>query len=190
MMPDRSDVFDADQVLYDTRRRVVRLGRVAIGAGILTVGLVALWLNLALPLPSLGCLLALLWLGETTYSTRRLRKLRRVVWCLKLSSDAVEGYDYARRHLQLAWKHVQRVELTDAGLRVVGDPHPLIEIPDAFVHYSALSHRVVHYAERQGVPIWIDGQPYEEIDVYALFPSLAEGPSSDAPNRPHGSAAA
>ena len=73
------------------------------------------------------------------------------------------------------------VDLTRDGLLIVGPALFAFEIPHLFPDFAPLSHSVVYYAELNGVPVFIDGQPWQDLDVYQLFPFLADDPSTDAP---------
>ena len=133
-----------------------------------------------LPLPLVGGVLVVMWLGTVRWMANRMRRLRRLVWCIKLSEERIVGYDYTRRKAIMDWSRVQRVELTGEGLLLVGPELFAFEIPHLFPDFSVLSHRVVHYAEMNGVPVFIDGQPWQQLDVHQLFPFLAEDSSTDA----------
>jgi hypothetical protein len=102
--------------------------------------------------------------------------LRSVVWCVKLSARGLVGYDYGRRRVALAWPAVERVELDAEGLVVVGrdgggEPRRL-RVPHLFPDYARLSHRVVEYAEAFGRPVYVDGRPWQLLDVHEVYPFL------------------
>ncbi len=175
------EVFDNEAVQLHARRQATRLTAVAAAAVLLTLCVAALGFERTLPLPAVGGLLAGTWLGAVWWIASRMRRLRRLVWCIKLSEERVVGYDYTRRKAVLEWSQVHRVALTGDGLLLVGRELCSFEIPHLFPDFAALSHRVVHYAELNGVPVFIDGQPWQDVDVYRLFPFLAEDPSADAP---------
>lgn len=192
----RYEVFDADEVQFNTRQKVTRLSGVVAAAVVLTVLTVGMSQSDAVPLPVVGAAVFGIWLTAVWWISRRLRRLRRVVWCVKLSDSHVMGYDYARRTVSLEWRHVQRVEITDADLRIVGSSACSIHIPSIFPAFAALSHQAVEHAEQHGVPVHLHGQPYEDLDVYVLFPTLAEDlavprdPSPGSPGAARGSAEA
>lgn len=174
-MPSYSyEVFDADEVQFNTRQKVTRLSGVVVAAVALTVLTVGMAQSDAVPLPAVGVAVFSIWLAAVWWISRRLRRLRRVVWCVKLSDGHVVGYDYARRTVSLEWQQVQRVEITDADLRIVGSQACAIYIPSIFPAFAALSHQAVAHAEQHGVPVYLHGRPYEDLDVYALFPFLAD----------------
>ena len=175
------EVFDNEKVQQHARKQAAHLTAFAAAAVLVTLFGVALGAEGLLPMPAVGGLLMLTWLGTVHWMARRMRKLRRVVWCIKLSEERIVGYDYTRRKAVMDWSRVQRVELTDDGLLLVGPELFVFEIPHLFPDFAELSHRVVHYAEMNGVPVFIDGQPWPDLDVYQLFPFLTDDLSSDAP---------
>lgn len=172
------EVFDNEQVQFETRKRVARL------AGALTV-LVAATLGLAPVLAHVlsSALLAIglaggLLLGTLVWSSRAFMRLRSVMWCVKLSVHRVVGYDYARRKAVLPWTEVERIELDDEGLLIIGAPREarpgrMLRIPYLFPDFSRLSHRVVEYAEAHGLPVCVDGRPWQFLDVTTVYPFMA-----------------
>ena len=175
------EVFDNEEVQLHARKQATHLTAYAAAAALVTLIGVALGVEGVLPMTAVGGLLILTWLGTVHWMTRRMRRLRRVVWCLKLSEDRLVGYDYTRRKAIMDWHRVQRVDLTRNGLLIVGPELFAFEIPHLFPDFAELSHRVVYYAELNGVPVSIDGQPWQDLDVFQLFPFLADDPASDAP---------
>jgi len=171
------EVFDNEQVQFETRKRVARL------AGILTV-LVAAALGLVPVLAQVlsSTLLAIglaggLLLGTLVWSSRAFIRLRSVMWCVKLSVHRVVGYDYARRKAVLPWTEVERVELDNEGLLIVGAPREartgrMLRIPYLFPDFPRLSHRVVEYAEAHGLPVCIDGRPWQFLDIRTVYPFM------------------
>ena len=138
----------------------------------------------------MGLLIVAAWIGAVRWIASRLRRLRRVVWCVKLSDRLIVGYDYTRQKTALDWTKVERVELAGRGLTVFGPPPCSFEIPHLFPDFAELSHRVLFYAEFYDVPVFIDGQPLQELDVYALYPFLLEGSSPGSPGAASGPASA
>jgi hypothetical protein len=175
------EVFDNEAVQLHARKQAAHLTAVAAGAVLVSLFGIALGSEGYLPMPGLGWLLVLTWFLTVQWMARRMRKLRRLVWCIKLSEERLVGYDYTRRKAVMEWSRVQRVEVTGDGLLIVGPALFAFEIPHLFPDFAELSHRVVYYAELNGSPVFIDGQPWQELDVFQLFPFLAEDPSADAP---------
>ncbi len=176
-MADWYEVFDNEQVQFDTRRRVGRLAGVLVvgcGAVVGLAPLLALWL----PSPWLVAGLAGVALaGMFAWASRSFLRLRSVVWCVKLSVHRVVGYDYARRKTVLPWTEVERVEVDGAGLSLVaapkqGRPGCVLRVPHLFPDFARLSHRAVEYAEAHGLPICVHGRPWQLLDVATLYPFL------------------
>ena len=172
------EVFDNEQVQFDTRRRVARLGGALVVLTGAVVGLLpVLWHLLPSGLLAIGIGGGLL-LGVFAWASRAFLQLRSVVWCVKLSVHRIVGYDYARRKAVLSWTEVERVELDAAGLLIVeapaeGRPGRVLRIPFLFPDFAHLSHRVVEYAEAHGLPVCVDGRPWQLLDVSALYPFMA-----------------
>lgn len=183
-MPSGYEVFDADEVLFEARRRATWARRILGLALLPTAALLYFWFQPSGSLVIGGLMLAL-WLGVGGWAAWRLQQLHRVAWCLKLSAQGLEAYDYTRHRLRLPWARLQRVEVTDAGIRLVGSGGQRIRVPDRFPDFPALSHRLTRRAEAHGVPLWIDGRPYQDLDVYALFPSLMDDASYGAEGMGH-----
>lgn len=183
------EVFDDEQVQLRVRRRAAHqvMGLLAalsaFGCG--GVILAELWGSWLTALGFAG-LLALVAVVGTAAS---LARLRGIVWCVKLTSDHVVGYDYARRRVALDWDEVEMVDLAGRALRIVGrptGPHvPSLLVPDSFAAFAALSHRVIRHAEDHAVPVCVDGRPWQLLDVGALYPFLqpclapADAPSGE-----------
>lgn len=166
------EVFDNEDVQFSTRKQVGALGGLAAAAAAVTAtGLAAGHIGVV-PMPAALGALVLVWLGVIRYSTRRLERLRRVVWCVKISDRRVVGYDYARHRTTLDWLDVEHIVLTRESLLLAGPDRRAIEVPVLFQDYAALAHRIVHYAEFYEVPVLVGDQPWQSIDVYAHFPEL------------------
>ncbi len=178
-MSDWYEVFDNEQVQYDTRKRVARLVGVLVVSLGAVVGLIPLIL-LYLPSPLVGLgLIGLVAVGAFMWASRAFLRLRSVVWCVKLSVHRIVGYDYARRKSVLPWTEVERVELDAAGLLIAqapteGRPGRVLRIPHLFPDFARLSHRVVEYAEAHGLPVCVNGRPWQFLDLSTLYPFMAE----------------
>ncbi|MEL6445507.1 MAG: hypothetical protein AAF089_10800 [Bacteroidota bacterium] len=173
-MPDWYEVFDNEQALVQTRERV---GQLTIGTSLLAGAVVSF-----APLVVLHFDHGLVWAGLMAavlaaalgWAALDYLHQRCVVWCVKLSMQHVIGYDFARRTLELDWTNVARVELDAEGLLLVGEPSekPLptvLKIPHSYPAFATLSHRIVEYAEAHHVPVHVDGQPLETLDVDSIF---------------------
>lgn len=172
------EVFDNEQVQFETRKRVARLGGVLV---VLTVATLALAPVLAHMLDSALIAAGLaggLLLGLVVWASRMFVRLRSVMWCVKLSVHRVVGYDYARRKVVLPWTEVERVELDEDGLLIAGAPSEgrpgrMLRIPFLFPDFAQLSHRVVEYAEAHGLPVCVDGRPWQFLDLPTVYPFMA-----------------
>lgn len=178
-MSDWYEVFDNEQVQFDTRKRVARL----VGTLVVVLGAIAGAIPLILlhtPFPLLGLGLAGCGIvGVLVWASRAFLRLQSVVWCVKLSVHRVVGYDYARRKSVLSWTEVERIELDATGLVIAqrppeGRPGRVLRIPYLFPDFAPLSHRVVEYAEAHGLPVCVNGRPWQLLDVSTLYPFMAE----------------
>lgn len=172
------EVFDNDRVQLLTRKQATRLIRMLVAAfAVTTAGIIVGFNYKPYFLLIIVCVL-LTWFFAFWWITWRLRMLRRVVWCVKISDRRVEAYDYTRKKITLDWTKVQRVEITKDCLMLLGPSFCSFQIPHLFTDFPALSHRIIYCAELYEVPIFIDGLPWQSIDVYELYPFLAENTAS------------
>lgn len=185
-MSDWYEVYDNEEVQQNTRKRVGR-AILTVALGLLTAIVVIPLLLVQASMPAvavsgvfggLALLLALV--------SRRMMQLRRVVWCIKLSVHRVVGYDYARRKTVLTWPEIERVDVSLNGLEVVGRPADgrpatIIQVPTLFTDYPRLSHRLVEYAEAHGVPICVEGRPWQLLDLPTLYPFMQGQPVMEKP---------
>ena len=178
------EVFDNVEVQHVTRKRVAKLMATVVGLVAATLTLLALGHQQVMPLAAAGVLVVVVWTAAVWCISRRMRRLRRVVWCVKLSDREVVGYDYTRHKVRLDWIEVARVDVTHDGLVVYGPDPVVLEVPKLFPDFPALSHRVVGYADFYGVPVYLEGRPWDQLDVFALFPGLADVTSSPASRGP------
>lgn len=175
------EVYDNEQVQLITRKQVAGLTAAAAITVALTIAGLALGHTGTFPLPAVLGVLLLTWILAVRFAAGRLSRLRRVVWCVKISDDEIVGYDYARNKISLDWPTVEYVELTDTGLVVAGPARCCFEISHLFAAFSELSHRILHHTDRHHIPVLIDGQPWQNLDVFALYPFLQEGSSPENP---------
>ncbi|HYE96200.1 MAG TPA: hypothetical protein VD962_08320 [Rubricoccaceae bacterium] len=177
-MTDCYEVFDDEEVLSQTRLRAYQAllrGAAATGALVAVAALLAMRGALSPPAVVLSGLLVA---AVCVLVLREVTALRRVVWCVKLSVRRAVGYDYGRRRTALPWATLARVEVTREGLLLVGPDEGgrarAIHVSHRFPEYALLSHRVVEYAEAFNRPVYVDGQPWQLLDVHALYPFLRE----------------
>lgn len=171
------DVYDNVEIQLVTRRKAAALTAITVVA--LAGALLLAVVGFTGRLPFFPVLLVSMSAGGgfLWWFTRRLGRLRRIVWCVKLSREEIVGYDYARRRRALAWRKVERVEIGDSGLAIVGPQTLQLEIAHIFREFPQVSHRITRYADRYGIPIFINGKPWQHINVYELYPFLADDSS-------------
>ena len=180
--------FDAEKVQMRTRRRVTRLLLPFIGAFFLSMLILSTWHAGWIAAPLAGLVVAAVWGVTTAWIMRRRRRLRSVVWCIKISPGEVVGYDYARRQTEWAWDSIVRVELTEKKTILTNRSAQQMIIPGMFEDYTELSHLLVAEAERRGIKIFIHGRDIEDLDIYEIFPFLLDdkpGPSAPQSSAPH-----
>jgi hypothetical protein len=175
-MPDWYEVFDDERGLREAR---VRVGQRAVLFGLsgVVLGLTAFALpadggdRLALAAGAVAALSAA-WLVSG------LRSIRDLVWCVKLSVRRVIGYDLTQQRLALMWPDVDCVEIDRRGVLVRGRDESgtpcRLRVGASFPDFAALSHRLVDYAEAYGRPIYVDGRPWQLIDLHSVYPFLGE----------------
>jgi hypothetical protein len=172
------DVYDNVEVQRITRNQAA--STTAIVAALMAVSIAALALGIHGPVPAWTALAAaaLTWGSFGYWSIRRRARLRRIVWCVKLSEDEVVGYDYSRRRITIAWRDVERLDVGDGSLTIMGPHAEYLEITHLFPEFPQVSHRVMFYAGRHDAAVYVDGRPWQQIDVYRLFPFILEDASS------------
>ncbi|HLT47080.1 MAG TPA: hypothetical protein VK002_07615 [Rubricoccaceae bacterium] len=176
-MPTWYETYDNQDALLATRQRVSRL-TTRYGMAAVTVALSAPLVILHVPhgpWVAVGTAAALALAG--LFVLRALRTLHAVAWCVRLSFQGMVT-DFGQRRTAMRWSEVARVELDDEGLVVVGTDEGgtarRFRIPHDFPRYAHLSHRVVEYAEAHGRPVFVDGRPWQLLDLHALYPFLAD----------------
>lgn len=175
------ELFHANHIQREARRCVHRLYGIALGLALITVLSLGLERFDLVPSTAAACLLVGSWLLGVWITARRLRRVRRNVWCVRIDPDAFVGYDHARRKTRMEWPSIHHVNLTDEALVIVKSPHCFVRVSTTFPEYTALSHRIVHYAARHGTAVCINGRPWHQLDVYELYPFLANEPPADTP---------
>ena len=171
------EVYDNQDALLLSRQRVRQLTR-RYGLASLAVALTAPLVVLHVPGGAWVALAAAVLLAAAGLLVlRALRALHAVAWCVRLSFHGLLA-DFGRRRTAMRWEEVARVALDDEGLLVLGTDEDgaarRLRIPLDFPRYAHLSHRVVEYAEAHGRPIFVDGRPWQLLDLHALYPFLAD----------------
>lgn len=180
-----SQVYDDDQALDEarTRARGLLVG-FALASGVLVSAapVAALTLRTAGGAIALGCG-ALLVLSAAVVVVQLAREHRRL-WRVELSIGRLVGHDAAGRRRALPWPGVERVDVTEAGLEVIGEDEGGVRahllVPATMPAFTALAHRAVEYAEAHGRTVCVGGCPVERLDLVALYPALCESAGSAA----------
>jgi hypothetical protein len=166
------EVYDSDEVLLVTRKKLAKLYAVVMPVSLLMLMAVLFVIARPLPIFLLGGVILAAIVTLNLWMVRQIHQLRQVVWCVKLSDRRVAGYNYARQHTELDWTWVRRVELTSQSILLIGKLGQTLEVPHRFADFSSLSHRIVEYAEFYGVPVYVDGRPWDELDVHSVYPFI------------------
>jgi hypothetical protein len=170
------EVFDDERGLHRAR---VRVGRRAVVFGISGVVLALS----AFVLPAGGgdrvaLVAGLAAAGSAFWLVRGLRDIRDLVWCVKLSVRRVIGYDLTQKRMALAWPDVDCVEIDRRGMLIRGRDETgavcRLRVGPTFPDYVRLAHRFVDYAEAYTRPVYIDGRPWQLLDLHAVYPFLRE----------------
>lgn len=170
-------VYSDNAALLEARRGV---SRVVAGYTAASVALLVVAVGVGVAQPGDAALAALAGGGALTgcaaLTVRRLVRHQQRVWRLDLSVHRAVGHEASGRHLSLLWTALDRVDVGSRGLTLVGhdlDGHRLcIEVAASMPDFAALSHRAVEYAEAFRRPVCVDGQPWEALDLAALYPSI------------------
>ena len=170
------ETYDDARTLMNVRARMrdvlLTFGVVSCGTIILAPFL-AIWTGEATWVP----LAAALWLSLSAgLCIRRLTQLRRCTWRVAVSCRHVIVIDVGLRQRTVAWGALERIEVDPDGLTLVargmGDEEVRLHILGRFASYVDLAHRLVALAERRRLAVWIDGLPWQHLDVDRLFPTL------------------
>lgn len=167
------EVYDNVDVQLLTRKRAAAMtGAVAL-AIMLSAALLALGLSGFFPLQAALGTVAIGWTGFVWWCVHRRRRLRSLAWCVKISDVDIVGYDYARRKSSLSWNDVERIDVRSTGLVVYGRSDVQLEIAHLFPQFPELSHRIIAYGEQHRIPVFVDGVPWQQLDVYDVYPFLS-----------------
>lgn len=157
----------------------LRAQRLVVWFALASGGIIAAAPLLALRLPdvsgavALGCGLAL-----ATHAAWLLRQLSRVQgapWRVELSATGVAVTDAAGRRRAFVWPDVVRVDVSKAGVTVVGAGRlGRLHVPADFAGYTGLAHRLVRYAEATRRPVCVDGVPWEALPLTDVSTVLRE----------------
>lgn len=168
------EVYDNVDVQLMTRKRAAALTGAVTLAIMFSIGVLAVGLEGSLPLSAALGLIAVGWALFTWWCLRRNRRLRSLVWCVKLSDREIVGYDYARRKSAIDWLNVERIDVRGEALIVIGRGNVCLEIAHLFRDFAELSHRIMKYGDLYSIPVYVDGRPWQQLDLQEVYPFLAE----------------
>lgn len=169
-----TEVFDTEEVLYAARRAVTAVTMLFGVVVAATIGVMAVATAGRLSSGMAILLIVAVWIAAGLWSAARLRALRRIAWCVRLSEHEIVAYDHARRKTALRWKDVRRIDWHDNRMIISGDVRCSIEVPEHFTQYSRMSHIIYDLAERHNIAILVEGEPLPVLDVYELYSFLRE----------------
>lgn len=178
-MASRYEIFDNEQVHFETRKQAGRLSALVVAAVVTTLALIALAFTGYVPTAFSLLLVGTAWIALAAWIGYRMRLLRRVVWCLKISDQRIVGYDYLRKPTVFDWTIIERIELGPRSLHVHAGPDRALDIPQVFGDFHMLSHCLMHWADFYGTPLYINGRRWQDTSVYDLYPFLAESANDD-----------
>lgn len=178
-------LFEDQQMLRHLRRRAawtVVVAAIGFVGGLVLLS--ALSRHRIADLSAAG-LLCLAWGSLTAWAALRLYRLQHQVWRLHLSESRLIGYDYGRHAWTIDWMHVDRLNLTDEGLRVETLDGRHLLVPSWHADFSALGHALLDYAEHLGCPLYLNGRPFEAVDLRTLLPLPPDvAVPTDSPRQP------
>jgi hypothetical protein len=171
---DYCEVYDDGAIQFSIRKQAARLYSIITALVAVTAIAVALVVSGLVPFAPALVTVAIAWIAVVTAATARQKRLRQVAWCVKLTAESITGFDYERRRRSMDWNEVDRVDIRDDGLHVVNCQGDALCIPASFPEFHLLSHRIVRIAEEHAARLCINEKPWQEIDVYAIYPFLME----------------
>jgi hypothetical protein len=181
-----SDTYDDETVRTAARRSANgMMVRFALVSG----ALVALAPVSTLLVPSMGlilpaaCLLVLV--VHAGILAVRLRRVHNVVWRIEMSIHGVTLIEAGGLRRRSAWQQVERVDVRTCGIEVVLRPEARraagrMLVPESFRGHAALARRLLDYAEATNVAVWVEGQPWQEVGLAAVYESLKTPPRRPA----------
>lgn len=169
------EVYDNVDIQLMTRKRAAAMTAVVTLAIMFSIAVLAFGMEGSIPLSSAVLIVGITWGAFAWWCQLRHRRLRRLVWCVKLSDKEIVGYDYARRKSALGWLDIDRIDVRSDALVVVGGGDLRLEISHLFPEFAELSHRITGYGDRHSIPIFLEGRPWQQLDVYEVFPFLEGG---------------
>jgi hypothetical protein len=171
------EVYDDELVLTSIRKRARNHVLVLVGFFVISGTSAATVLSSVWPSPAVALGLILVWSAAGLWAVHRYDRLSRVVWCVKVTATGITGFNYDRRKTRLNWPALDLVEISDIGIELRSGSAGLI-VPVDFPDFSTLSHRILELTEPYGIPVFVHGKPWQDLDVYEVFPFLAENRTS------------
>ncbi|MDT7857644.1 hypothetical protein RQM47_13405 [Rubrivirga sp. S365] len=173
-------VFDDERVLVSVRTRARRL---VVAFALVSGGLVALAPLSTLVAPAHAGLAALacgvVLTAYAAWLLRRLGRLHRRLWRIELSFRRAVAHDAGGRRVALAWQALDQIDVRTDGLVLSGRTtlgrRVRLHVAASMPQFARFAHRAVEYAEAFGRPVWVEGQPWEAIDVTSIHPGLRTG---------------
>ena len=169
-MAEWCEVFSDERVRALVRARARRLVvGFALASGFLVAAapLVTVWWPPIAGPAALTCGVVLTALAVVTL--RRLARLHRMLWRVELSVGRVVAHDVGGRRVSVVWPALDAVDVRHDGIafagRDGGGRRVRFVVPRTLPQFTALGHRAVEYAEAFGRPLWVDGQPWDRLDV-------------------------
>lgn len=173
-----ANIFDAELVQLKTRRRVLNLTASVCVALVLAAGIGLGVKYQAVIHPAVAAVFIFAALGYVIWALDGLQRARSVAWCLKVTDDAIVGYDFSRQRRVIFWKDVASIDVTESALHIHSTRKSSLVIPHLYKEYDALGHILLDYTEYYDVLLTVNGTPMNEINVYQLFPGFEAYPDA------------
>lgn len=173
-MTNRCKIFDSQQVQHSIRRRIAYHTGIFTAVVLLALGLFLVLTSNARQPVLWGTGLVVFFGLPIAYLGYRIYQLSQVVWHIELSDQYVEGYDYARRKIRLAWDRISRIDLSNHALTLYDTEGHYITLPSEFTAFADVGHLIFDQAEQREIPLYVDGQSWQTLDVRTLFPFLED----------------
>ncbi len=168
-MPERYETFDDLNTLHRIRHQVawtIVLTLLGLIGGLVLLGFTRRHTPADLPIAGLLCIG---WGILAAWAALRLYRLQQLFWRITLSDTALIGYNYSRHAHTVGWHTIQRLELTDQELRLHTEDGRQLLIPNYHAAFPILGHILIDWAEQAGCPLYLNGQPFESINIRTLL---------------------
>ncbi|CAM3289896.1 hypothetical protein [Rhodothermus bifroesti] len=168
-MPERYETFDDLGTLHHIRYQVawtVALTLIGLVSGLVLLGLTRQHTPADLLIAGLLCIS---WGILAAWAALRLHRLQQLFWRITFSDTAITGYDYSRHAHTIGWHAIERLELTDQDLRLHTENGRQLIIPNYHAAFPVLGRILIDWAERTGCPLYLNGQPFEAINIRSFL---------------------